>query len=110
MRRIMVLLVAIWPGFAVAQSWEQVFGDGILTILSGAEVTYIGARQTFDADGSTFYEDGRPSLGRWRVTGDQYCSQWPPSDLWACYDVTVKGTGIRFIASDQSVTEGTLHK
>jgi hypothetical protein len=110
MRRIAVLLMAIWPGFVAAQSWEQIVGDDILAVLSGAEVRYIGARQTFDADGATFYEDGRPSYGRWRVLGDQYCSQWPPSDLWSCYDVTVNGTGIRFIASDQSVTEGTLHK
>ena len=57
--------------------------------------------QTFESDGQTVYTaiDGRPtppSHGRWAVRGDQYCSVWPPSDRWECYDVTIDGENITF--------------
>lgn len=47
-------------------------------------------RQFFDANGATTYVQGTepPSNGRWSIRAGKYCSQWPPSDSWACYDVT----------------------
>lgn len=47
-------------------------------------------RQYFGANGATPYygSDGPASHGRWQVRGDQYCSLWPPSNAWSCYDVT----------------------
>lgn len=49
-------------------------------------------RQTFSANGATTYSDrGRDSYGTWAARGDQYCSQWPPANGWACYDVLVDG-------------------
>lgn len=49
-------------------------------------------RQYFAADGATPYygSDGPASQGRWQVRGDQYCSLWPPSTAWSCYDVTTR--------------------
>ncbi len=44
-------------------------------------------RQRFYESGRTLYNDGRDSWGYWRVDGDRYCSQWPPSESWTCYDM-----------------------
>ena len=46
--------------------------------------------QTFDTSGGTIYNGGSrpPSKGLWNIRGDKFCSQWPPSDSWACYAVT----------------------
>ena len=62
-------------------------GPEITAILTGAEVNGEGTRQEFHESGRTLYHDGRASWGYWRVEGDQYCSQWPPSDAWTCYDM-----------------------
>lgn len=54
------------------------------TIIARGEAT----RQVFSDTGSTTHSNrGRDSFGRWRVQDDQYCSQWPPSGNWTCYDV-----------------------
>lgn len=46
--------------------------------------------QIFQKSGVTFYATGgAQSQGKWEVRGDQYCSQWPPNEAWACYDVMV---------------------
>lgn len=69
------------------------------TKMTGAEVTaaltdntaiYEGGviKQFFAKSGATPYWDGsRLTHGSWRVTGDQYCSVWPPNNVWACYDM-----------------------
>ena len=62
-------------------------------------------RQVFHAGGATEYSEtnGRPSSpsqGGWRVQGDRYCSVWPPSDVWACYDMAMDGEEILFIESN----------
>ena len=63
--------------------------DALLpTIVSLGENT----RQTFSARGATTYTDrGRDSYGTWAARGDRYCSQWPPANGWACYDVLIDG-------------------
>lgn len=73
-------------------------GQGITAALSARVVQYTGGqRQDFFADGRTVYESGgSPSWGQWRVEGDRYCSVWPPSDRWSCYEVASKGLEIRF--------------
>ncbi|MEM7198604.1 MAG: hypothetical protein AAF352_09600 [Pseudomonadota bacterium] len=44
--------------------------------------------QKFFAGGKTWYESARGrEWGSWRVQNNQYCSQWPPSDSWNCYDL-----------------------
>ena len=62
-------------------------------------------RQIFSAAGPTTYTDrGRDTFGNWRVQDDQYCSQWPPSDLWACYALERSGEKLRFVG--KSIASG----
>ncbi len=94
---------------ALADDWQPLTGDQIKTALSARVLTYPGGQtQNFYADGRTLYESDRPQWGQWRVDGDRYCSLWPPSDRWDCYDVAreAKGLDIRFVAPGGSITEG----
>lgn len=60
--------------------------------------------QYFDPSGSTLYREqgGEESTGRWRIAenGD-YCSVWPPSDRWVCYEVRVIGSSLYWKSDDQ---------
>jgi hypothetical protein len=56
-------------------------------------------QQIFHKTGATFYTTGgAQSQGRWEVRGDQYCSVWPPSPAWACYDMVQDGEIYIFIS------------
>lgn len=46
-------------------------------------------RQSFAKNGETVYIDasGAKTIGEWLVRGDKYCSLWPPSDRWVCYEM-----------------------
>jgi hypothetical protein len=60
--------------------------------------------QYFDPGGSTRYREqgGNETTGRWRVDeSGQYCSQWPPSDRWVCYQVLVSGSDIYWKSGDE---------
>ncbi|MFY0596121.1 MAG: hypothetical protein JXQ85_06805 [Cognatishimia sp.] len=83
-------------------------GDEIKTALNGITLEYASATQSFSADGSTGYVAGRPSYGAWEVRGDQYCSVWPPSDHWACYDMMQKPGQLRFIGGAGDITDGQI--
>ena len=107
MRRFALILM-LWPGFLAAEEFRQLSGNEILVALTGKKLDYgEGAWQTFDASMLTQYFSGRPSSGRWNVRDDRYCSLWPPSDLWACYDVQVSGQRVRFVDDNGGVTDGT---
>ena len=88
MRVLLIFLFVGFMGFAVAEE-RLLTGDEVREWLSDTSVTADGWSQTFSANGDTFHiQSGRPpSPGRWRVQGSQYCSLWPPSGDWACYDV-----------------------
>jgi hypothetical protein len=104
---LLILLMAASPAFA--DDWQVLSGDEITAALTDRMLRYEGGEtQQFDANGTTRYESPEVSNGQWRVTGDQYCSQWPPSDRWACYDVQGEAAGldIRFIAGDGSISTG----
>ena len=106
MRRwILALAVAAGPAWAGDAKLE---GAAIAAALAGKSVVYDdGTRQVFKADGQTIFDNGRQSLGQWTVRGDQYCSVWPPSDVWACYDVTTRADGaVGFVAADGSASPG----
>jgi hypothetical protein len=81
-------------------------GPDILKTLTGSFVEGSNWKQSFEAGGATVYAgaDGKQSTGRWDVRGDEYCSQWPPSDVWACYamasDATADGISIIWISAD----------
>ncbi len=93
-------------GFPADAEWEAMSGSEIVAILAEKTLLYDGATQHFYASGRTLYDAGRPSWGYWEARGDQYCSQWPPGDLWACYKVERDGDRVRFVAIDGSATEG----
>ena len=97
-----VLAGSIPAGMAHAQSWQLLDGDAVRAALTDQSFVYpAGEVQEFYASGRTLYVTSRPSWGYWEVRGDQYCSQWPPSDLWACYNVARRGEAIRFIGAHQ---------
>lgn len=100
-------VLAVLPGWGAAEEAAFLSGVQIEAALTGRAVVYVdGATQDFRASGATLYDAGRASWGYWAVRGDRYCSQWPPSDLWACYDMAEVEGGVRFIADDGSFTDG----
>jgi S-adenosylhomocysteine hydrolase len=89
--------------------------------LTGAEITaaltdtVLSAKtdttQIFQMSGVTFYsENGSQSQGFWKVSGDQYCSQWPPNTAWPCYDVLQDGSKITFVSASGNRYEMQLPK
>lgn len=106
------LSVIAFTGSASADEWNKLTDDQIITALSDRQVVYTNqgnSSQTFHKNGETTFVEGRPSLGYWRVDNDQYCSQWPPSSTWACYDVYLNAGGniVRFQGSDGVNWDGT---
>lgn len=100
-------------GFCAAgdTGWVALKGKALLKGIAGHKVVYQnGATQTFSQSGDTQYDSGHLQPGHWKAEDDRYCSLWPPSEIWACYDVTISadGQGVRFIADDGSVTEGVF--
>ena len=82
-------------------------GPQITQTLQGKEIFGIGSsktsRQVFKTDGSTVYWVGEnQQAGNWKVVDDQYCSVWPPSENWVCYDVLGDNRLILFKAPDGS--------
>ncbi len=95
MRWVMVLVV-LGAGPVWADDWVSAGAEA----LTGRALVYDGgATQDFRASGRTLYNAGEPSWGYWEVRNGRYCSQWPPSTDWDCYDLTVSsdGTLVRFV-------------
>ncbi|MGI9367489.1 MAG: hypothetical protein ACR2O2_01510 [Ruegeria sp.] len=106
MRRF-ALILALCPGLVWAQEYRRLNGDEILAALSGRNLKYEnGASQVFEPSMFTQYFSEGPSSGQWAVRNDQYCSLWPPSDLWACYEVQQSGDVIRFVGEGGDMTVG----
>ncbi|MCI5095294.1 MAG: hypothetical protein MRY77_03170 [Rhodobacteraceae bacterium] len=108
------LVIALLAGLSIptgarAEEWTALGGPEIRAALEGQKLIYgDGVWQTFQADGRTLYNAGRDSWGRWSVRDAQYCSTWPPNDLWTCYDIQRQGQMIRFIGRGGDVTDGRL--
>ncbi|MGB8818535.1 MAG: hypothetical protein WCC66_11505 [Rhizobiaceae bacterium] len=73
---------------------EMLTGPQIEPALNGVTIWYEplsarSARQFFNKNGETPYVDakGSKTYGQWSVRGDKYCSLWPPSDHWTCFEV-----------------------
>lgn len=106
---ILAVCLAVAGPVLAGEGWTVLTGADIGAALTARHLAYEGgATQQFNADGSTDYDSGSVSHGRWRVEGDLYCSVWPPSDRWACYGVerSADGLDLRFVAGDGSVTVG----
>lgn len=110
----MLALIATQPAWA--GGYVSLSGAEIAAMLRDARIVYEetgqangqGAWQEFRASGRTLYNAGRDSWGYWQVRGDEYCSQWPPGELWNCYAVTRDGARIRFIGASGDVSEGRI--
>ncbi len=96
---VLVLTILAAPAWADEQPLS---GAEMVAVLSGK--TALGTdpaspyRQYFDPNGDTIYvpEGGEPDVGKWRVGGGQYCSQWGGRG-WDCYDMTGDGDAITWI-------------
>ncbi len=106
------VLMSLLPSVLWAQEWVQLSDDAAITeALAGQVIVYDAySLQHFGAEGDTQFVTERMSDGRWAARGGQYCSTWPPSDTWDCYDFQVNGDRVRFISSDRSVSEGAYQK
>ncbi|MGC1487127.1 MAG: hypothetical protein WA784_04975 [Albidovulum sp.] len=107
-RAVLALVLVTSAGLA-SESWTVLAGDVATKALSGRSLGYAGgAKQMFFAGGKTDYHSDRLEEGRWRIEGAQYCSQWPPSDRWACYGLeqSADGASVRFIAANGEITVG----
>ena len=111
--RIVSFMLALLPLSALADdAWLRVANDAAIEqALSGRTVVYDEyTMQTFGSGGDTQYITERAASGRWVARDGQYCSVWPPSDEWACYDIQLSGDRIRFVARDNSISEGVFQK
>lgn len=111
LRKIIIALVLV-PSVVLADGWKPLSDDAaIQEALADRTVRYDALTfQIFGANGDTQYITERASSGRWAARGGQYCSVWPPSDIWTCYDFEVNGNAVRFIGSDNTVSVGTYEE
>jgi hypothetical protein len=109
MTRFALIALLLAPFSAHAEGvWTTMSGEEITVALTGKKLRYKDASQVFRASGKTLYtQGGRESWGEWRVGDNQYCSQWPPQGLWACYHMDRSGDKIRFIGTGDDITVGT---
>jgi hypothetical protein len=109
MTRFALIALLLAPFSAHAEGvWTTMSGEEITVALTDRKLRYKDASQVFRASGKTLYtQGGRESWGEWRVGDNQYCSQWPPQGLWACYHMDRSGDKIRFIGTGDDITVGT---
>jgi hypothetical protein len=106
MKRIAFLIWFALAGCAFADE-KLLDGATLKNVLSDVTLTSNetgrAIEQVFQAGGVTFtvdVESKAQSSGFWRIEGDKYCSQWPPSEHWACYDVLSNEQGVVFVSSN----------
>lgn len=110
MRGIWALIVLL-AGPAVAEEWRALDGAAIRAALEMKDVRYPdGTEQLFFFGGITRFSHGWPNEGRWKVVGDQYCSEWPPAWGWTCYAVSASPDlgRLRFEGPDHRLVEGWI--
>lgn len=109
MTRFALIALLLAPFSAHAEGvWTTMSGEEITVALTDKKLRYKDASQVFRASGKTLYtQGGRESWGEWRVDDNQYCSQWPPQGLWACYHMDRSGDKVRFIGTGDDIIVGT---
>ncbi len=90
MRPVTALLMSAMIILPAQAAERKLTGAEILDLLPTITAKGENTKQTFEKRGLTEYHDSRgPSIGYWQTRGDQYCSKWPPSEMWVCYDILV---------------------
>ncbi len=101
-----ILLASLLLISSAQASETKLTSAAMQTILSDKILYGKDAEQIFQKSGVTFYlSGGSQSQGNWKIDGEKYCSQWPPNEAWACYDITQDGNKITFISKDGNRTE-----
>lgn len=101
-----VCLAMLVAGPVAADGWVALEGPDLRAALAARVLAWgDGTTQNFFQDGRTLYEGGASFWGIWRVVGRHHCSNWPPSDLWACFTVArqARGLDLRFTSRDGAV-------
>lgn len=107
--RALLMSILIMPTVLFAQDWTLQDDAGIAAALNDRTVRYDALTlQFFGNGGDTVYTTERSANGRWAARGGQYCSVWPPSDVWTCYDFYRAGDQVRFVGADRSESVGTI--
>lgn len=109
-----LIVLSLTLSFAQADNtpvWELLNGKQIHAVLAGSSMVFPeedGATQDFESDGSTVWVHGAPTFGKWKVSDTQYCSVWPPSTAWVCYNVSINAerSTVRFIGESGKIYEG----
>jgi hypothetical protein len=94
------------PALAAEQKFDGARIQDILSdiTLASSESGRV-VEQIFQKNGVTLYVvDGQQSQGFWRVEADRYCSLWPPSEHWDCYDVFGEDGYVTFVSSSGTRT------
>ncbi|MDI3337374.1 hypothetical protein QKW60_13220 [Defluviimonas aestuarii] len=111
MRRLILTMGLCLAAPALAEDWQALSGAEITEALAERKLTYEnGAVQIFRESGATTYSVGSGlSEGRWRVEGDEYCSNWPPAAIWSCYALErdVETGRLRFAGATGDMTVGS---
>ncbi|MEL6680648.1 MAG: hypothetical protein AAFQ51_18240 [Pseudomonadota bacterium] len=106
-----LMLAAAAPALA-DEGWVALRGAEIREALADKTLIYEFEKQRFYASGRTSFDAGILDWGHWEVREDRYCSLWPPSDIWTCYDVALRDwagvTQIRFTGEVDDVSLGTV--
>jgi hypothetical protein len=106
---VLIVLVSL-PTLAAEQKLEGASTQDILSdiTLASSESGRV-VEQIFQKSVVTLYVvDGQQSQGFWRVEADKYCSQWPPSEHWDCYDVFGEDGDVTFVSSSGTRTRMEL--
>lgn len=104
----LILFFVVWANPLMAQDWQKLDGLEINQALKSQTFDFGMGKQDFLPDGRTSYQEQEKSWGRWKIKNGQYCSLWPPSDVWVCYDLESKhfGLWLRFTGSNGRIFTG----
>ena len=79
------------------EGWVRLNAAGIVAALADVTVRYDAhTLEVYRTDGTTRLITERVADGLWEVRDDRFCSSWPPSTVWTCYDVDRAGDMLRF--------------
>jgi len=100
---------------SAAAETVKLSGQQIMEVLSDRVVLSTDphdvSQQLFQKAGATFFSRGsNQTQGLWKVVGNKYCSVWPPSENWVCYDVMKNGDVVQFMAPSGNVSDWKLSK